>query len=134
MIESKCSECGGTGLVPSKALGKFSGKPIPDCYSDCECKEERHDYYQPLRPEDFDFPMSDTFRAYSYEYCGQPDPGYSPEALESTPRVTEVIHRHSEMGQKEFDLLQQTARRVGYLQGEIDQLKTRRKPSFIHYT
>ncbi|KKN07843.1 hypothetical protein LCGC14_1062960 [marine sediment metagenome] len=126
----KCQKCNGRGYVPSTHLGKFSGKIIPNAYMDCECKVEEPEHYRRMRAEDFDFPMSYAWRSYFEEQItGKPLPSTDPpEASESTPRVTEVIHRHSEMGQKEFDLLQQTARTVGYLQGEIDRLKTRRKP------
>jgi len=34
--------------------------------------------------------MSDTFRAHSYQYCSQPDPGYIPP--EPKPQVIEHIN------------------------------------------
>jgi len=71
--QAYCKKCNHTGLVPSRVLGKFSGKPIPNCFTRCECNQET-DHYQPVNIEDFDFPMSDTFRGHSYEYCGQVDP------------------------------------------------------------
>jgi len=39
--------------------------------------EEPMRHYQSIKFEDFDYPMSDTFRGYSYEYCGVPDPAKS---------------------------------------------------------
>jgi len=65
----KCSKCGGTGLIPFKNRR--------DAWIDCECKQQA-EHYQPVTPADFDFPMSDTFRAFSFEYCNQPDPGTVP--------------------------------------------------------
>lgn len=68
-----CKKCNHTGLVHSKALGKFSGKPIPNSYALCECNpEEEIEHYRDIRPEDFDFPMSDIFREFSFELYGRP--------------------------------------------------------------
>lgn len=67
-----CGKCNHTGLLPFVKNGKI----IPNAFIDCECKFSLVEHYDPVRlhPEDFDFPMSDTFRAYSFEYCGQLDP------------------------------------------------------------
>jgi len=120
-MKKVCSICNGKGLVPSKVLGKFSGKPIPNAWQDCLCREEEHEHYRRPRPSDWDFPMSDTFRGFSYEYCGLPDPGYiPPEPLKQEPQEQVIIHRHSNMGKQEYDLLQQTAREVKYLRGKVE--------------
>lgn len=121
-----CEKCNHTGLVPSKALGKFSGKPIPNCFSDCECKGDSHDYDYPLKPEDFDFPMSSTFRAFSFQYCGWPDPGYiPPEAQPNSPK--EVIHSHSDIGKKEFALLQ----KVDYLEKRLKERSDKKDIKYV---
>ena len=108
-ISIKCQKCNDTGLVPSTALGVFSGKPIPGCLTYCSCHEDEPEHYRRPTPEDFDFPMSDTFRGASFEYCGLPDPGYYPvsEATEQPSAPQEVIHRHSDMSKKEYAQLQQ---------------------------
>jgi len=118
----KCSICNDTGLVPSKVLGVFSKKPIPNCWENCECRDET-EHYQRLRPSDFDFPMSETFRAFTYQYCNQPDPGLISEPPETTPQVIE--HRHSDMSHKDYDLLQQTANELKHIR---EQLAERKKP------
>ena len=47
---------------------------------------------------------------------------------ESKPQAIEHIHRHSDMGTQEFDLLQQTARKADYLEKQVTELSARRKP------
>jgi len=48
---------------------------VPYTWIYCLCHEDEPEYYHPLSPSDWDFPCSDTFRGYSYQYCGQVDPG-----------------------------------------------------------
>ena len=81
------NKCDGSGLVPSKVLGKFSGKPIPNCFSDCECKGEEIEHYHPISPDDFDFPISYSFYRSLCQYHGWPDPGSDtlPERSEEPP-------------------------------------------------
>ena len=81
-VKPRCPICNDKGLVPSKVLGKFSGKTIPNCYSRCKCNPEIERYHR-VRLSDFDFPMSDAFRGFSYEYCGMPDPAEVPETIKS---------------------------------------------------
>lgn len=124
-----CSICGGTGLVPSKALGKFSGKPIPNCFTKCECQKDEPEHYHPFRPEDFDFPMSYSFYRSLCQQHGWQDPGPDRplEPKESQSQV--VIHRTSDMGAKEFDLLQQTALKTDYLEKKLtEHLEYKKKP------
>lgn len=66
-------KCDGSGLIPFIK----KGKTIPFVWVHCECHEDKEPY-QSHQIEDFDFPMSDTFRAYSYQYCNESDPGYVP--------------------------------------------------------
>ena len=53
--------------------------------------------------------------------------GELPEEEKPVPQVVEHIHRHSEMGQKEFILLQQTAAKVEYLLGKVNERDTKKK-------
>ena len=78
-----CNKCNHTGLLPFMKEGRL----IPHAFIDCECKLSIIEHYNPvkLRPEDFDFPCSDTLRGFSYEYCGMPDPG----SCKSLPEVAE---------------------------------------------
>jgi len=67
-----CKKCGHTGLLPFIK----NNKVIPNAFVDCECKFDIT--YQSdrarLMPRDFDFPMSDTFRGNTYQYCEDSDP------------------------------------------------------------
>ncbi len=67
-----CEKCSHTGLLPFIK----NGRVIPHTFVDCECRLSLPEYCDPVRPQpsDFDFPMSDIFRAYTYQYCNQPDP------------------------------------------------------------
>ena len=56
-----------------------NGKVIPNAFLFCDkCHEEETEGYDQAKAADFDYPMSDTFRALSFEQCGQPDPGEIP--------------------------------------------------------
>ena len=46
------------------------------------------------------------------------------------PQVQTVVHRHSNMGKKEFDLLQQTAREVKHLSQKLAEKPTRNKSKY----
>jgi len=121
----KCQKCNDTGLVPSTALGKFSGKPIPHCYQPCEC-QEAHEYYPRLKPSDLDFPMSyDFYRGLCQEH-GWQDPGSDyPEEIEPS----EVIHRHfhSDLSQKQNDGINQLILRVKYLDKKVNKIFEKKK-------
>jgi hypothetical protein len=51
-----CPKCGGKGLIPFVK----NGKVIPHAYVYCECHEDEPERYHPVKPEDYDFPMSKT--------------------------------------------------------------------------
>ncbi|KKL72643.1 hypothetical protein LCGC14_2082880 [marine sediment metagenome] len=72
----KCEKCKDTGLLP---FTRKDGSIAHACYTDCDCKDLR-ETLQPVTVDAFDYAMSQSFRAYSFEYCGIPDPGYSPPA------------------------------------------------------
>jgi len=129
----KCQKCNDKGLVPSKALGVFSGKPIPNCYQSCECREERHDYYPRLKVTDFDFPMSYDFRSFiEEEITGKPLPPIDlPEGKEQEPQVVEHVHRHYDMSRQDFSKLQQTVLKVDYLEKRLNERKPgKRSPKY----
>ena len=75
-----CTECNDTGLLP---FTRKDGSIASDCHLDCDCKDAR-ETLQPVTPDAFDYPMSQSFRAHSFEYCGQADPGYSPPIINTT--------------------------------------------------
>jgi len=80
-----CPKCGGSGLIPSPILGRFSGKPIPNCFTNCpECEREEAARYHRVTPDDFDFPVSWDFHRFIQDRYGRGDPG--PERAPSFER------------------------------------------------
>lgn len=55
------------------------GSVVPYTFLHCECNPDYgpdvREHYQAVTPDMYDFPMSSDFRAFSYNYCGIPDPG-----------------------------------------------------------
>ena len=76
---SVCDRCGGTG----KLSFVKEGKVISHAFVYCGCQNDT-ECYQTIKTDDFDYPMSDTFRAHSFVYCGQRDPGYTPEPVDNS--------------------------------------------------
>ncbi len=68
-------------------------------------------------------------RLEAYRLKIQPYPAYPEESTESQPQVVEHIVRHSQMGAKEFDLLQQTALKLDHLDKKLtEHLEYKKKP------
>lgn len=120
-----CDKCGNSGLLPF--TGK-DGRVRQDVHIFCDChpiygENAYNGCYSPLRPEDIDYPVSYSFyRSLCLEH-GWSDPGdersqeIESEGQASTPVAApqEIIHRHSDMGQAEFNLLQEHDRTLKYL-------------------
>ncbi len=92
-------KCKGDGLIP---FVNKEGKTIPYTWLFCDCHPQYgiyvHDYDQPLRPEDYDFPISSDFRAFTYSYCGVPDPGYIPPEPKVKEEVeVKFVYEHSNL-------------------------------------
>lgn len=86
-------------------IGKVNPPPkfTPEQYREIEEARARNNYYRA------------TIERYPYR---------EPDAPETTPRIVEHIHRHSDMSKAEFDLLQQTALKVDHLEKQL----TEREP------
>jgi len=81
-----------------------------------------------LRPDDPRI-RSGRYRMCGCDYCNKPSYFRELElSTEEVARPQEIIHRHSNMGAKEFDLLQQTAMKVDHLEGQFKEQQARRKP------
>lgn len=97
-----CNKCGNTGLLPFEK----SGKVIPNAFVHCSCHPTYGDNpeperYYPLKPEDFDFPCSASFRGYYQQLCGQLDQQISVlPVTESEPLARRVIYEHTEVSDK----------------------------------
>jgi len=95
--------CDGTGLVP---LTK-DGKVIPFAWVHCDCHpiyglNPEPEHYHPVSPEDYDFPLSDTYRAWTYEHCNVPDPAASVSHTDMTEiedRIEQLELMTSQPGQ-----------------------------------
>ena len=70
--------------------------------------------------ESFDFPCSDTFRGYAYEYYGEPDPDYIPPQ----PDLTEIENRLNNL-ESEMARLNNMPRRYDY-PGKVNKLEAKR--------
>ena len=124
VMSRNCEKCNDTGLIPFEKNGKI----IPNAWRDCECKQLEPERYHQRDASDFDFPMSDTFRAASFEYCNYPDPGYIPPEPEASPPQV-IEHRHSDMSKQDFASLRNLEGQVKYLQTKLgDRSKPQTKP------
>jgi len=56
------------------------------------------------------------------DYCDKPT-YYRDLESDNSPQVVEHIHRRSDMGKKEFDLLQYTVVKVAYLEKRLNERK-----------
>ena len=109
---TQCSTCKDSGFVPFIK----GNKVIPDVKLFCPECHEGSDYLLPLKPSDFDFPMSySVYRSLCQEH-GWDDPGndYPKGALPQT-QVVEHIHRTSRMSSKEFKELEHISGAIKYL-------------------
>jgi len=127
------NKCDGSGLIP---LVK-NGKVVPYAWLYCDCHpvyglNPEPEHYHPVRPEDYDFPMSETFRAWTYEHCGIPDPGYVPpraDIADLEDRIGNLEAISAEPGQvprRYHDQLQQLRAQVLYLQNKVNALLDKR--------
>lgn len=109
--KNKCPKCGGTGLLPFNK----NGKVIPHTFTYCpDCYEEPQERYIPMTPDMWDFPMSTSFRAFTYNYCGQPDSG---AVTVATASVREVVIERQPAN------LQHIRAELNYLHNKVLELK-----------
>jgi hypothetical protein len=118
-----CPTCQGKKLIPFVK----NGRVIPNAYQDCpDCYQEPVEHYQQLRAGDFDFACSDSWRGFYHERYEGHDPGFVPEPPPPPMPLEQIIvHRHSNMGKQEYDLLQQTARKLDWLEKKVTEKKKR---------
>jgi len=83
----KCGKCKDTALIPLK---RKDGSVVPYAWLFCECYEEEPEHYHPVRPEDFDFPISYSYYRSLCQYHGWADPG-SDVSPESDTREVEQV-------------------------------------------
>jgi len=76
-----------------------------------------------LRPSDYDYACSDTFRAHSFEYCNQPDHGETVPEPEVTPSQ-DIFHYHVDLSKQ---ILRNLEGQVNYLQGKLTEREKKRQ-------
>lgn len=92
-----CEKCNHTGLLPFEK----NGMVYSHVFIDCDCKENEREHYQPVSPEDIDFPVSwDWHRHYS-NYHGWPEPvnNQIPEPKEEPQVIFKPRPVHQELDQ-----------------------------------
>ena len=124
-----CTECGGSGLLP---FHRKDGSIAAHVYLDCDCKDLR-ETLQPVTPDCFDYPMSQTFRAASFEYCGIADPGYSPPIINTDidGRLNDLeaeVSRPGSIPRRYTEELNQLKGRMLHLQSKVIEKKKDYEP------
>ena len=101
------------------------GKVIHHAYVYCECHEDPPEHYMPITPDMYDFPCSSSFRAWTYQYCGVPDPGCvppQPDIADLDDRIGNLEAISSEPGHMPryyHDKLQQLEGRVLHAEAKL---------------
>ena len=114
-----CNICNGGGLIPFIK----NGKVISNAWLECSCKGVEPERFRDIRPEDFDYPMSATFRSHTYQHTNQPDPGYvapEPQALPSKA----IYHYHVDISKQ---ILRNLEGQVKYLQSKLAEKQVRKQ-------
>lgn len=121
-----CEKCNHTGLLP---FVKPDGSVSRFARIFCECHQDDHEYHPRLKTDDWDFPMSYGVYRSLCQYYGWDDPGPDRPSEPEEPKEQVIIHRHSNMGKKEYDLLQQTALKANHLNKKLtEHLEFKKKP------
>ena len=130
-MNNYCEKCNHTGLIPFVK----DGKVIPNAFVFCECRLEQdsHENNLPIKPEDFDFPMSDAFRGATYEHCGVPDPGYVPPQVDISSiedRISDLeamIAMPGQIPRRYQDRLQQIEGGFVNLRNKVNEVTAKKK-------
>lgn len=108
------------------------GRTVPNAFVWCDCYEEERHHYSP-KPGDFNFPMSSTFRAFTFEYCGFADPGHVPalNLSEIEDRLNDLEAMSAQAGaipRQYYNEFQQIRAELAHLRNKIATLSTRARP------
>lgn len=107
------------------------GQPVPHAFLWCGCYEEERIIHHP-NPEDFDFPMSGTFRGFSFEYCGMSDPRRVPasnmsELEDRISNLEEISAMPGRIPRKYYDQFQQIQGEVANLRNRVTELSAKKR-------
>jgi hypothetical protein len=90
-----------------------------------------------MNPEDFDYPMSSIFRGYSYEYCGERDPGYVPESIAELKAqlndLQAIVAEPGSVPRQYYNQLQQLRGEVAYLRTKVAEMRAKRQKRYEVY-
>ena len=117
-----CKACKFTGLLP---FTRKDGTIAHDVFYDCSCKEkDLIERYQPLKPCEYDFPMSSDFREFSFDYCGYP--------IQETERIIEDSGESAEL-HRQVIVLTGEIKRLSETQGGLVKYITSKKDTNSKY-
>ena len=123
-----CKECNHTGLIPF--INK-QGKLIVGAFLDCECRIEiqaqGYNNYRDIRPDDFDYPMSDTFREFTYEHYGRPWEQRSAFIKQEAPTVA-VSSASKPWDKRQQYQLDQTRGELIHIRDKLAEMTAKKKP------
>ena len=82
---ANCKVCGGTGLLPFK---REDGSVVPYTFLHCSCNEiNQPEHYRDIKPQDMDFPCSDSWRGYYMEQYS----GHGPVTVTASREVVREV-------------------------------------------
>ena len=114
-----CDKCNGSGFMPFVK----DGKEIPHMRVHCDCVMPMRSVYSEIKASDFNFPCSDTFRAYyEVEYRGY-DPAYIPPQPETV--ITEehhFYHHNIKLSKSQWAKHYELEKKIQLLSAKLNQL------------
>lgn len=123
---NQCSLCGGAGKTPFK---NSKGEVVPDAFEFCECSPCSHPYegdnYRETRPDDIDYPVSESHYRMLCKYHGwQEPPPYNVERQSDPPEPA----RKPLAPQTGLDgRLNQLQGQVNFLNNKVTELRAEKK-------
>lgn len=128
-----CEKCKGEERLPLRR--KSDNSVIPYAWIYCDCHKEE-DLYNPVRPEDFDFPISYSFyRSLCHEYSW-PDPGPD-KAIEEEKLPEPRIEMKRYVSYQNVDGKQLSALRKNltqYIDEKLNEIQDKKKVGKQQYT
>ena len=117
---SYCKKCNHTGLLPFVK----DGKRIDNAFLHCECHEiNQPEHYTPVRPEDYDYPMSwDSWRSICKQNGWSVPATERPEQPDDSAPIDEVLDMVG-------DLRRQIDRNAKNIHASKEQIAKRKEPS-----
>jgi len=100
-IKPHCDKCNNTGLIPFIK----NGNTIPNAFVYCECYQET-EHYNPVSPEDIDFPVSYSFYRSLCQQHGWTDPGSDMPHID-VPKETKQPEPEGEWTRRQWDVIRQ---------------------------